>query len=74
MFKKLLNSLVGNDNPKPELNPEPKTQSQNEDSQTPEFDVDSENQNEVVYNPETLHGTHYTFEQFDKEIERRAEA
>ncbi len=70
MFKKLFNNLIGN------------TEEQNdrhadEQRQEPVMNVSDEDNSpddEVEFDPETLHGTHYTVEAFDKEVETRSEA
>jgi hypothetical protein len=82
MFKKLFNSLTGNNDD------ENKNQNQaqnNYQAPTPdaedleeeiEEDEDEETESfsgEVEYDSETLHGTHYTIEQFDTEVARRAD-
>lgn len=58
MFKKLFNSIVGN----------------NEEEKVTETSKQTEETNtyrETEYDPETLHGTHYNADDFDAEVERR---
>jgi len=64
MFKNLFGSLAGDD----------KQENQNhEQAQASNDNYDNEYQ-EVEYDPETLHGTHYDVEDFDAEVTERAEA
>lgn len=66
MFKKLFGALTGDN----------KQENQNYEAQTSNnYENDYEdNYQEVEYDPETLHGTHYTAEDFDDEVASRAEA
>nr|WP_199002435.1 DUF6620 family protein [Flavobacterium sp. ASV13] len=66
MFKKLFGALTGDN----------KQENQNYEAQTSNnYENDYEdNYQEVEYDPETLHGTHYTVEDFDDEVASRAEA
>jgi hypothetical protein len=63
MFKKLFGSLGGNE----------QKNERSEESQLQTEEVFSKEYREVEYDPETLHGTHYSVEDFDNEVERRAE-
>lgn len=66
MFKKLFGALTGD-----------KQENQNYEAQTSNDNYENDyedNYQEVEYDPETLHGTHYTVEDFDNEVEARAEA
>ena len=68
MFKKLFGSLTGNNTQ--ENQNEAQTQTSNDN-----YEKEYENEyQEVEYDPETLHGTHYDVEDFDNEVETRAEA
>ena len=67
MFKKLFGALTG-DNKQENQNYEAQTSNDNYEN-----DYEDEYQ-EVEYDPETLHGTHYTVEDFDAEVAERAEA
>ncbi|GGF23290.1 DUF6620 family protein [Flavobacterium limi] len=68
MFKKLFGSLTGNDTQENQI--EAQAQASNDHY---ENDYVNEYQ-ETEYDPETLHGTHYDVEDFDNEVETRAEA
>lgn len=84
MFKKLFNSLMGNDEEKKPQTTENNFQDKPVVNQQEEEDDDDEYEdNEPVtwsngfathdtnqYDPETHHGMHYTKEQFDAEVER----
>ncbi len=66
MFKKLFGSLTGDNKQENQI-----------DAQTSNDNYESNYENEyqeTEYDPETLHGTHYAVEDFDNEVERRAEA
>jgi hypothetical protein len=77
MFKKLFNNLVGNN--------EETTPTQNVNETSPEVDNDVSDDVEeevvvtnnfsgtVVYDPITLHGTHYDVTDYDNEVTKRAE-
>jgi hypothetical protein len=70
MFKKLFNSLIGNNDEQNEQQAgEQRPQSAMNVSQE-DYSTDAE----VEFDSETLHGTHYTIEDFDKEVARRSEA
>lgn len=62
MFKNILKNILGDENKdqSPVSN-----QSESDDAQ------DNHELHETEYDPETLHGTHYTEEDFDAEVERR---
>ncbi len=60
MFKKLFGSITGNDQ---------ETQNQAASHQEEQYFYS----NEIEFNPETLHGTHYTEADFDAEVTTRAE-
>lgn len=64
MFKKLFGSLTGED----------KQENQNHEAPETSNDNYEEEYQEVEYDPETLHGTHYDVEDFDDEVAARAEA
>jgi len=68
MFKKFLNSILGNDDEKE--NPGPK-ENQPTYEQNNAASEDAGNDEETEYDPETLHGTHYTVEDFDAEVKSR---
>lgn len=68
MFKKLFGALEGDSRQENQNYEQP--QSSNDDY---EEDYENENQ-EVEYDPETLHGIHYDIEDFDNEVTSRAEA
>lgn len=68
MFKKLFGALTG-DNKQENQNYE-QAQTSNDNYE----DNYSNNYQEVEYDPETLHGTHYDVEDFDAEVAERAEA
>lgn len=66
MFKKLFGSLTGDNKQENQI-----------DAQTSNDNYENNYENEyqeTEYDPETLHGTHYAIEDFDNEVERRAEA
>ncbi|MBZ4043773.1 DUF6620 family protein [Flavobacterium hibisci] len=66
MFKKLFGSLTGDNKQENQI-----------DAQTSNDNYENNYENEyqeTEYDPETLHGTHYAVEDFDNEVERRAEA
>ena len=63
MFKKLFNSFLGD---------EEKNEQENIPAQQPAENAVHAVQT-VTYDPETLHGTHYTVEAFDTEVAARAE-
>jgi hypothetical protein len=66
MFKKLFGSLTGDNKQENQI-----------DAQTSNDNYENNYENgyqETEYDPETLHGTHYDVEDFDNEVERRAEA
>ncbi|CAD0004143.1 DUF6620 family protein [Flavobacterium chungangense] len=68
MFKKLFGSLTGDNTQENQIDAQ--TQTSND-----EYENEYENEyQEVEYDPETLHGTHYDVEDFDNEVETRAEA
>jgi hypothetical protein len=70
MFKKLFNSLIGN-------NEEQNEQQGGDKRQEPGTNFSEEDNStdaEVEFDSETLHGTHYTIEAFDREVEKRSEA
>ena len=64
MFKKLFGSLTGDD----------KQENQNYEAEQTSNDNYEDDYQEVEYDPETLHGTHYDVEAFDEEVANRAEA
>jgi hypothetical protein len=68
MFKKLFNALVGNN----EENA--KAEEMNEMNHEMDTAETFDDEQEIEFDPETLHGTHYTVADFDAEVERRAEA
>jgi hypothetical protein len=66
MFKKLFGSLTGDNKQENQI-----------DAQTSNDNYENNYENgyqETEYDPETLHGTHYDVEDFDNEVETRAEA
>ncbi|WP_417940383.1 DUF6620 family protein [Flavobacterium sp. RS13.1] len=66
MFKKLFGSLTGDNKQENQI-----------DAQTSNDSYENNYENgyqETEYDPETLHGTHYDVEDFDNEVETRAEA
>ena len=68
MFKKLFGSLTGNNTQENQIDAQTQTSNDN-------YENEYENEyQEVEYDPETLHGTHYDVEDFDNEVETRAEA
>ncbi|OJU47949.1 MAG: hypothetical protein BGN96_05570 [Bacteroidales bacterium 45-6] len=79
MFKKLFGSILGNNE---EENKQQQPQNQHasqhhEDNYDDEYDDDENYENEDdgdAYDPETLHGKHYTIDQFNAEVESRAKA
>lgn len=68
MFKKLFGSITGKD----EENQVQNNQNQHFESNENE-DFEDEYQ-EIEYDPETLHGTHYEVEDFEEEVERLSQA
>jgi hypothetical protein len=80
MFKKLFNSILGNDDANKEnSNDSSKVQQQdnnvNEDNEDNDDAYEDEDiENTVTYDPETLHGTHYTVEAFNAEVEKKVQA
>ncbi len=77
MFKKLFNNLVGNNEEKEQAQAENETTVEMEATEnTVEEEQDesvSHQVDNVQFDPETLHGTHYTIEAFKAEVEKRAE-
>ncbi|CAD0005580.1 DUF6620 family protein [Flavobacterium salmonis] len=68
MFKKLFGSLTGDNTQENQINAQTETSNDN-------YENEYENEyQETEYDPETLHGTHYDVEDFDNEVETRAEA
>nr|WP_315245807.1 DUF6620 family protein [uncultured Flavobacterium sp.] len=68
MFKKLFGSLTGDNTQENQIDAQTQTSNDN-------YENEYENEyQEVEYDPETLHGTHYDVEDFDNEVETRAEA
>ncbi len=63
MFKKLFNAITGNANENENNVPETQSGAQHQQHAY----------EETVYDPETLHGMHYTTEAFDQEVKKRAE-
>ena len=88
MFKKIFNAITGNDDENQNKEEEKINQRQNaahqddddeedDDEEYEDDDDDDEeysNSNSGDYDPVTLHGKHYTPEQFDAEVEKRAQA
>lgn len=70
MFKKLFDSLLGNDETKQE-----NVQQQNSSENQEQFEYEEENEEseEIQFDLETLHGTHYTEDDFDAEVALRSE-
>ena len=71
MFKKLFDSLLGNDETKQE-----NVQQQNSSENQGQFIYDedeNEESEEIQFDSETLHGTHYSEDDFDAEVALRSE-
>jgi hypothetical protein len=66
MFKKLFNAITGNDQTE-------NTPQQNNLEKQEHFEDEDDQEKEIEYNPETLHGTHYSETDFDAEVAQRAE-
>jgi hypothetical protein len=75
MFKKLFNNLMGNDEEKeqPANTSMNAPQNKQEEEEDDDYEDDEDDYNDVEYDAITMHGTHYSITDFDKEVEKRSE-